>query len=159
MQRHNILKNPYRAGLGLVISLMCTSVALAEVVHDVDLPADLKARYDELAAELRCPKCLNINIADSNAPIAADLRALVQQQLREGKTDREILDYIADRYGNFALYDPPLSPVTLALFLLPAILVLIAIYLLMHMRSRTANIEFSDSEHQTLESIKNRNTS
>ena len=74
-----------------------------------------EARYHHLIEEIRCPKCINTNLAGSDAPIAADLRATVLQQLKAGATDQQVLDYLQARYGDFVLYDPPLERGTVLL--------------------------------------------
>lgn len=79
-----------------------------------------RQRYRTLVQELRCPKCQNQNIADSDAPIAMDLRAQVHRQLGEGKTDEQIIDYLVSRYGDFVLYKPPVTARTLLLWYGPA---------------------------------------
>lgn len=84
----------------------------------------LEQRYHELSGELRCPKCQNQNIADSNAPIAKDLRKLLFQQLEEGASDDEILDYMVARYGEFVRYRPRFSAATALLWLAPILLLL-----------------------------------
>lgn len=65
-----------------------------------------RQRYRTLVEELRCPKCQNQNIADSNAPIAMDLRDEVYQMVEAGKTDAQIIDFLVARYGDFVLYNP-----------------------------------------------------
>jgi cytochrome c-type biogenesis protein CcmH len=87
----------------------------------------LEERYQQLSAELRCPKCQNQNIADSNAPIAQDLRKLLYQQLEAGANDEEILDYMVARYGEFVRYRPRFNGATAALWLAPVILLLVGI--------------------------------
>ncbi|GAB3481057.1 cytochrome c-type biogenesis protein [Marinomonas epiphytica] len=69
-------------------------------------------RYFSLIEELRCPKCQNQNLADSESQIAADLREQVFLLLKEGKTDQEIMDYMVARYGEFVLYRPVYKPGT-----------------------------------------------
>ena len=86
----------------------------------------LEARYHGLSQELRCPKCQNQNIADSNAPISQDLRRLVYEQLEAGASDEEILDDMVRRYGEFVRYRPSSDGVTLWLWLLPLMLLLVA---------------------------------
>ncbi|GAA4652304.1 cytochrome c-type biogenesis protein CcmH [Kistimonas scapharcae] len=76
-------------------------------------------RYKMLTEELRCPKCQNQNIADSNAPIANDLRAEVYRMLQTGQNDEQIVDFMLDRYGDFVLYKPRLSAGTLLLWFGP----------------------------------------
>ena len=83
-----------------------------------------EARFRELSAELRCVMCQNQSLADSNAQIAADLRAQVLELMREGKTDREIKDYLVARYGEFVLYNPPVKPATWLLWFGPALILL-----------------------------------
>lgn len=69
-----------------------------------------RQRYRTLVEELRCPKCQNQNIADSNAPIAMDLRDEVYQMVEAGKTDAQIIDFLVARYGDFVLYNPRDQP-------------------------------------------------
>ena len=83
----------------------------------------LEARARTLSQELRCLVCQNQSIDDSNAELAHDLRALLRQRLAAGDSDRQILDYIAARYGMFVLLDPPFAPVTWLLWLAPPVLV------------------------------------
>jgi len=81
-----------------------------------------RLRYLEFARELRCPKCQNQNLADSNAPIAADLRHELYRLLSEGKTDREIVDFMVARYGEYVLYEPPLEAKTMLLWGAPVLM-------------------------------------
>jgi cytochrome c-type biogenesis protein CcmH len=71
-----------------------------------------EARFQELTAELRCPKCQNNNIADSNSPIASDLRREVYLMLEAGATDQEVVNFMVDRYGEFVLYRPRVNEMT-----------------------------------------------
>ncbi|GLX79173.1 cytochrome c-type biogenesis protein CcmH [Thalassotalea insulae] len=84
-------------------------------------------RYQSLVKELRCPKCQNQNLADSNAPIAADLRREVYELLQQGKSDGEIVDFMVKRYGDFVLYRPKVSTLTYVLWFGPAVLLLIGV--------------------------------
>jgi len=79
-----------------------------------------RQRYRNLIEELRCPKCQNQNIADSDAPIAMDLRNEIFRMLEEGKGNEEIIDFLVSRYGDFVLYKPPLTSRTLLLWYGPA---------------------------------------
>lgn len=84
-----------------------------------------RERYRTLVEELRCPKCQNQNIADSNAPIAMDLRREIYRMLEEGQSNEQIVDYLVARYGDFVRYKPPLNAKTLVLWYGPiALLVL-----------------------------------
>ncbi|EGM6611563.1 cytochrome c-type biogenesis protein CcmH [Salmonella enterica] len=77
-------------------------------------------QFRQLTEQLRCPKCQNNSIADSNAMIATDMRRRVYDLMQEGKSRQEIIDYMVARYGNFVTYDPPLTPLTILLWVLPA---------------------------------------
>jgi cytochrome c-type biogenesis protein CcmH len=83
-----------------------------------------RERFRELTKELRCPKCQNQDIADSNAPIAADLRKEIFRMLGEGKDNQQIIDFMVDRYGDFVRYKPALNAKTALLWFGPAGLLL-----------------------------------
>jgi cytochrome c-type biogenesis protein CcmH len=100
--------------------------------------AEQKARYHDLIADLRCPKCLNSNLAGSDAPIAADLRNEIHAQITAGRSDAEILDYLVERYGEFVLYDPPLHPGTALLWFGPPVLLLLGVVIVRRMLAATA---------------------
>ncbi|MBL0596509.1 cytochrome c-type biogenesis protein CcmH [Aeromonas jandaei] len=91
--------------------------------------------FRELTRELRCPKCQNQDIADSNAGLAKDLRDKTYQMVRQGKDKDEIVDYMVARYGNFILYNPPLMASTLILWLGPLLVIVIGLGVVV-MRSR-----------------------
>ena len=76
-------------------------------------------RAMSLAHELRCLVCQNQTIADSNAPLAIDLRNQIREQLAAGKSDRDVIDFMVERYGDFVLYRPPFKATTLVLWLGP----------------------------------------
>ena len=98
---------------------------------------DLERRYHALSQELRCPKCQNQNIADSNAPIARDLRVVLYEQLEAGATDDEILAFMVARYGEFVRYRPGMDRNTVLLWTAPGLLLGVgALGLLMHFRRR-----------------------
>ena len=95
--------------------------AIEEYAFDTDQQED---RFKKLTYELRCPKCLNSNLAGSDAPIAADLRAEIYDQIREGRTNDEIIEFMSSRYGDFILYRPRLTVATFFLWFGPAFLLL-----------------------------------
>ena len=112
--------------------LMVLSAAASAVIESHEFDDELlRERYQQLSAELRCPKCQNQNIADSNAPIAADLREQLFVQLHAGRSDAEIVDYMVQRYGEFVLYRPRWSAVTMVLWLAPLILLGLALWVLL----------------------------
>ena len=114
-----------------------------------DDPA-LEKKVITLSNELRCLVCQNQTIADSNAELAVDLRNQVRKQLSEGKSDREILDYMVQRYGEFVLYRPPLSYKTIFLWAGPFALLLIAMFILVQQirlrHKRLASEEFDQTD-------------
>ena len=101
---------------------------------------ELEARYRGLIAEIRCPKCQNVNIAGSDALIAKDLRVTVHRLLSEGKSDAEILEFLQARYGDFVLYDPPVRGNTLLLWLLPLIGFLLAVAVIAKLARRAPSV-------------------
>ncbi len=99
---------------------------------------ETRERFHVLSTELRCPKCQNQNLADSNAPIAMDLRKEVYRLLSEGRSDREIKSYLVDRYGEYVLYQPAWSPQTWLLWVAPAILLICAFVVVIFIARRRA---------------------
>ncbi len=101
---------------------------LADSAHGIDPERledpDLQQRYEHLAHQLRCLVCQNETIADSNATLAADLRREVRELLIAGKTDADIRSFLTERYGDFVLYLPPVTPRTWLLWAAPALLLL-----------------------------------
>jgi len=83
--------------------------------------------FKQLAEELRCPKCQNQNLADSNAMIAQDLRRELYSQVKEGKGEQDIIDFMVDRYGEFVLYKPAMNEKTIVLWYGPIALLILAI--------------------------------
>lgn len=81
-------------------------------------------RFDKLTAELRCLVCQNQNLADSDAPLAHDLRDEIHKMMLAGQTDDEIRSFLVERYGDFVLYRPPVKGNTLVLWLAPLLLLL-----------------------------------
>ncbi|MFY9314261.1 MAG: cytochrome c-type biogenesis protein, partial [Burkholderiales bacterium] len=102
-----------------------------------ETPEQLRIR--ELEEKLRCLVCQNQTLADSSAELAGDLRRQVVEQVKAGKSDQEIIDYLVQRYGDFVLYDPPFKARTLLLWIGPFVLFVIAAgALLLVLRRRRA---------------------
>ena len=109
---------------GLLLGLALSGSAQAAIdTYEFASEAE-RERYRTLTEELRCPKCQNQNIADSNAPIAMDLRAEIYRMLEEGRSNEEIVEHLVLRYGDFVRYKPPLDQRTLLLWYGPAALLL-----------------------------------
>lgn len=118
-----------------------------------------RERYRELTQELRCPKCQNQDIADSNAPIAADLRREIFRMLGEGKDNQQIIDFMVDRYGEFVRYKPALTARTWLLWFGPGVLLVggVGVILLIVRRRRAtgtdAEPELSPEERARLATL------
>ena len=113
---------------------------------------DLERRYHALSQELRCPKCQNQNIADSNAPIARDLRVVLYEQLEAGATDDEILAFMVARYGEFVRYRPGMDRNTVLLWTAPGLLLGVgALGLLIHLRRRTSELRARLTDNEKAE--------
>jgi cytochrome c-type biogenesis protein CcmH len=103
-------------GAWLVLWLVLSSAALAIDTEVAFEDPVLNERYRALIREIRCPKCLNESIAESHAPVAADLRREVRRLIGEGASDDEVKTFLSSRYGEFVLYRPPVSSTTWALW-------------------------------------------
>jgi len=108
----------------------------------------LQARYETIISEVRCLKCQNQTLKDSNAFLAGDLRREIRRLLGEGKTDAEVYDFLVARYGEFALYRPRMSGKTLLLWIAPGLFILLGgIVAIRVVRSRMSMpIEDDDSQ-------------
>ncbi|WP_119395585.1 cytochrome c-type biogenesis protein [Salinibius halmophilus] len=111
----------------LMLPLLAQAAAVGEFDRQFDDP-QMAQRYSDLTNQLRCPKCQNNNVADSNAQIAQDIRARVYDLMVEGQSDDDIVDYMIDRYGRFVTYKPPLTAGTLVIYAVAPLSVLIGIF-------------------------------
>ena len=139
-----------------LVSLLLVAAALGAMAKEAaPAAADpvLEARMQAIAVELRCLVCQNQTIADSHADLAVDLRNQVREMLRQGKTDREIIDYMTARYGDFVLYRPPVMGTTMLLWFGPAVLLVGGVgilWLVLRRRSRRAAEDFEPDEPDAL---------
>jgi cytochrome c-type biogenesis protein CcmH len=102
-------------------------LAAASYAFDTDVAFEdpvLNDRYRTLIREVRCPKCQNESIADSHAPVAADLRREIREQLAAGASDEQVVDFLLARYGDFVLYRPRVNSTTWALWAGPFLLLI-----------------------------------
>jgi len=138
-----------------VLLLCCWPAWGASPVDVHEFPdARREARLRALIAEFRCPKCLNTNLAGSDAPIAQDLRAAVHRLVvREGLSDEEVRDYLQARYGDFVLYDPPLKAATLLLWAGPILFVLAGLGLIAWRLRHQRSAQLSDADQARLAKI------
>ncbi|SFM14080.1 cytochrome c-type biogenesis protein [Halopseudomonas yangmingensis] len=136
--------------LGILISCLA-GVAQAGIVTFEFESEEQRQRFYQLGNELRCPKCQNQNIADSDAPIAEDLRNEVFRLLSEGHDNREIIDYMVMRYGDFVRYRPAFNAQTAALWLAPGVFLFGAIGILVFMLIRRRGNDIAADQSQLSE--------
>lgn len=111
-----------------------------------------RERFKQLTFELRCPKCQNQNLQDSNSPIASDLRNEVYRMLQQGDGNQEIIDFMVARYGDFVLYKPPVNKATYLLWYGPFVLVVIgAVVMLLVSRKRKSVVGKDEGADEDLE--------
>jgi len=144
------MKNLIAALAMIAFALPALAVEPGEMLDD---PA-LEARARQISRELRCLVCQNQSIDDSDSDVAHDLRLLVRERLLAGDSDQAVLDYVAQRYGDFVLLQPPVKPATWPLWFGPAALLLIAAagiaWYFRRRRGETAPLPLSDAERRRL---------
>jgi cytochrome c-type biogenesis protein CcmH len=132
----------------LLLVLTLSSAAIAGEATPAADPA-LEERVIAVAQELRCLVCQNQTLADSNAPLAVDLRDQIRERMRQGASERAVVDYMVARYGDFVLYRPPLKATTVLLWAGPMLLAiagLAALFINLARRRRASRAELSDEE-------------
>ena len=153
-----ILAQPGRWIVGrLILALLALSSASAcfavSQIDTFDFNDEVQERrYRALIDEFRCPKCLNTNLAGSDAPIAQDLRKVVYRLVViEAKADQEVRDYLQVRYGDFVLYDPPFNARTWYIWVVPIGLGLLGVFVILGLQRRvTGQRTVLDSSQQAL---------
>ena len=124
----------------IMFSFSHLSVAVEDKFHFDDPKKN--ALFLELTKELRCPKCQNQNIADSDAMISIDLKRKVYELLQKDYDRQQVIDFMKQRYGDFVYYQPPVNPMTIWLWLLPVMFIVIAVIAVVFSRKRaTAEID------------------
>jgi len=123
-------RRPLALAVAATVVLIVSSFALAQSASSTAADPALEARVKALSTEVRCLVCQNQTVADSDAPVARDLRDQVRTQLAAGKSEDEVKQYMTDRFGDFVLYKPPLKATTVALWLGPFAVLLFAAFLL-----------------------------
>jgi cytochrome c-type biogenesis protein CcmH len=110
--------------------------------------SDLDRRVHEVATELRCLVCQNQTLAESNAPLAVDMRNQIREQMKAGASDRDVVEFLVARYGDFVLYRPPLKASTLALWAGPFLILALGAWILARRLRRrpAAEPELSEAE-------------
>lgn len=97
-----------------------------------------QVRFQKLTEQLRCLVCQNQSLADSNAPLASDLRNEVYREMRQGKSDKQILNYLVSRYGNYILFKPLINKATLVLWFGPFVILFgVVLFLVIYLQRRS----------------------
>lgn len=141
----------------VAIALLFSAPYAYSITESFDFSGTVsEQRYRSLIEELRCLVCQNESLSGSNAELAGDLRKEVYQMMAQGQSDKQIIDFLVTRYGDFVLYNPPVKPSTYLLWFSPFILFIIAglaLYRSVRRRSRTAETQLTDEEQARLEQI------
>ena len=135
----------------VVLLVSCLPLAAQASTEPTALDPVAQRRLVDLSAQLRCLVCQNQSIAESNAELAVDLRNQINEQIKSGKSDREIVDFMVTRYGDFVLYRPPFKATTALLWIGPIALLLLAVLVfyrtLVRRRARVDERPLTDAEH------------
>lgn len=134
----------------VAVVLLCGAGIAPPSVHAVMEPlkfesSSQESRYKALIAELRCLVCQNQNLADSNAELARDLRLLTYNMILSGSSDKDIVQFMVSRYGDFVLYRPPFKPSTALLWLAPLLFMAGGCFVLFRIFRRRKNIRPPDA--------------
>jgi cytochrome c-type biogenesis protein CcmH len=137
----------------VLLSLVSLSSQAAIDAYQFDDP-EKEALYKKLVKELRCTVCQNQDIGDSNAGLAQDLRRKTYEMVSAGKDEDFVLDYMAQRYGDFVLYRPRLQSNTLLLWIGPFIILIVAVFLLLKFIRRSEDeIPLSETDRAAAEQL------
>ena len=128
----------------LVMMVLAAPLALAIDTDKAFDDPEMQARYDKIIEEVRCVQCQNQTIRDSNAMIARDLRREIRRLLTEGKSDAEVYDFLVQRYGEFVLYRPRMSGVSLLLWLAPGIFLVIGGFVVFRILRKRMTLPIDD---------------
>jgi cytochrome c-type biogenesis protein CcmH len=144
-----------RALFFVALLLFGAAQAQSTAVPTEDDPVSSR-RAVELGLKLRCLVCQNQSIEDSHADLAADLRRQIREQIKAGKSDREIIQFMTDRYGDFVLYEPPFKATTLLLWAGPGLLLVIGAIVMARVirtRRRMAPAPLSEAERARADAL------
>lgn len=139
----------------LLVALFISVGALADNIDTYKFSSEAQEQqYRHLTESLRCPKCQNNSIADSNAMIASDMRLKVYELLQNGQSPDQVRQYMVARYGNFVTYEPPVMPSTIILWAGPALFVIIgAMVIVLRSRKRSPDDEIDAQQQQRLNAL------
>lgn len=142
----------------ILVALSLAGSAIAVEPDEMLKDPAQEARAEAIGRQLRCPVCKTESIEESDADFTRDLRRVVREQVAAGKTDRQVLDFMHDRYGDFILLRPPFKPSTWALWLAPPVLLVLGgLFAFFMTRRRPKMVEpapLSPSEKAAVEALK-----
>ena len=132
-----------------ILILLISHCAFAGEAQPLAEDPALEARLRAMSQELRCLVCQNSTLADSSAPLAEDLRKEIRVQMRAGKSDKEVVDYLVERYGDFVRYRPPVNNSTALLWFGPFLILIIGGFVLYRvLKKHAANGEINSDDIQ-----------
>ena len=143
----------------ILVILLCVVGTVHASTESYPLASDAdRERFQELTKELRCPKCQNQSIADSNAPIASDMREAVHKLVQEGQSNEDIMLAMTSRFGEFVRYRPELDPRTFLLWFTPLIvivlgLIAVAIVVIRSRRNATSEPVLTEDERSKVDAM------
>lgn len=137
----------------LFVSLVFSSLHAFAAIEVHEFANDLeRKRYQSFIEEMRCPKCQNQNLAGSDSPVSIDLRRQLYEMIKLDKSDKEITDFMVERYGDYILYRPRVAPATYVLWGAPVALLVIGIVVVIMILHRRRRLAFTQiSQHLTNE--------
>jgi len=146
-----------KANMRILLLILCLFLTCSvAAVEPVAVKPENEDRYHDLLNELRCLVCQNQTIAESNSELAYDLRVEVNKMLENGASDSEIIEFMADRYGDFVLYKPLIKPKNYLLWFGPFIFLIAVLFLVLKFvgkQKKSSKTELSDEEQKKLDSI------
>ncbi|MEH6455694.1 MAG: cytochrome c-type biogenesis protein [Cocleimonas sp.] len=147
--------------VSLLISFMLPTIAVQIEFHSFE-NAQRERLYLDLIAELRCVKCQNQNLAESNAELARDMRDKTYEMIVAGKSREDVVNYMTARYGDFVLYKPPFKSKTLLLWMGPPILLFLSLFFVLKMvrnQSKALPKQLSDADRDSVRDVLKNNSS
>ena len=143
------------SSLGVSLLLLLSSPAQAAIETYEFASPEMADRFNDLTEELRCPKCQNQNLSGSDSIISKDLRRQVKRMVDDGKSNDEIRTFMAQRYGDFILYDPPFKMETLVLWLAPGVFLVVGLLAIVFIRrgKKPAPAALDDDEQAQLQAL------
>ncbi len=143
----------------LILMLLLAKPLLAEEAQPLAANPQLEIQVHRLSTELRCLVCQNQTLADSDAPLAEDLRVEIREMAAQSKSDQEIIDYLVARYGDFVLYRPPVKASTALLWIGPFLLLLIGLlglgFILRNRQKQSIEIPLNSDESRKVAELLN----